>query len=115
MSDNINEVLGLEQKLNCFTDKKKRTAYPVTMRDFTEFVEKFTFISPDKMWRTMIFEEGLESLKFVLTKTFKDDDVDGIMDQVNAGNYKELIGTIMAINGLDFNTDDDDGKNTKEV
>jgi hypothetical protein len=112
--DGLKNVLGVAQKLDCFTDKKKRTAYPVTMRDFPDFIEKFTFINTEKMWSTMIFEEGLNALKSVLTVSFKDDDIDGLMDQVNAGNYKELIDAIMSINGIDFNKAEDE-KNVMEV
>lgn len=112
--EKLQDVLGTVQKVGCFADKKKRAIYPVTMREFPDFIEKFTFINTEKMWSTMIFEEGLNALKTVLATSFKDDDVEELMDQVNAGNYKELIDTIMAINGIDFNMVDEE-KNVKEV
>lgn len=111
--EDLDKILGLPQECNLFLDKKKRTAYPITMKDFKKFINNFTLINTEKLWSNMIFDENINAVKNVLSMSFKDDDIDDILENINARNFKEIFKLIMDINGIEFKKDDP--KNKVEV
>lgn len=101
MKEDFNEFLGLPQEMDGFLDGNKRTVYPVTMDKFPRFMDAFTYISISDMWRNFAWPEGIENIKTVLNMSFHTD-IDGVMQNINAGNYKKIMGMIMKINGMEI-------------
>lgn len=114
MADDLRETLGIPQECNGFTDKKVRIAYPVTMYDFPTFIGHARFVNPKALWNNMLFDEGVTALKYVMEKSFQDEDVTDVMKNINAGNFVEIIQTILEINGIP-KTDEVQEKNVTEV
>ena len=114
MSNNLQEVLGLPQEVKGFKDGKHRKAYPVTMRVFPEFVTHFAQVNINKFWTNFLFEDGVASLRKVLEMSFLDDDIEVLVDNITAKTYKEIMETLMAINGIELNNEES-SKNQKEV
>lgn len=113
MSENLNDVLGLPVKVKDFIDKKNRVAYPVKMVDFTSFIDNFSLINGNDLWKNFVMQHSADALKAVLSMTFKDDKIEDLMENINAGNFKSIIDIIMKINGI--NLIEDDEKNAVEV
>lgn len=103
MAQNIRKVLGLPQKIDCFLDKKQRMAYPVTMRNFPDFIEAFAEINTEQLWvNYLLGDSSQKALVKILEMTFRDEeDVNSLLDQINAGNWVEIINTIMEMNGIE--------------
>jgi hypothetical protein len=116
-AEKMGEVFGSPTKVNLFTDGQVRVAYPITMRNFAEFLENMSQVNPDKLWANFMFEENKEALLNVFKLTFKDVDIDTMLDVVNAMNFSKIMEIVMKINGIDFKLKEDgeDGKNEKEV
>ncbi|WP_336786956.1 hypothetical protein [Paenibacillus sp. MMO-177] len=116
MAEDIRAVLGLPYDCSGFTDGNSRTVYPVTMKKFPSFIENVRFINPKALWNNMIFDEGIAAVTYVMKESFRDDDVDDVMENINAGNFVEIIDTILTINGIPTQKDEDkEGKNGTEV
>lgn len=103
MSQNMRKVLGLPQKINCFLDKKQRVAHPITMRNFPEFIEAFSELNTDHLWVNYILgEEAQKAMLKILEMTFVGEkDVDSLLDQINAGNWEEILTLVMEMNGIE--------------
>ncbi|MBW7473998.1 hypothetical protein K0T92_04530 [Paenibacillus oenotherae] len=80
MTEKLEDVLGLPQECKDFTDGKVRIAHPVTMKKFPSFVSNLGFIKPKSLWNNMIFDEGINATRIVLVSTFKDEDIEDVMD-----------------------------------
>lgn len=116
MADKLEDVLGLPQECGDFTDGKVRVAYPVTMKNFPTFISNLGYVNPKNLWNNMVFDEGINAVKAVLTASFKDDDIDEIMENINARNFPQIMNTIMRINGINLDrSEDSDPKNEMEV
>jgi hypothetical protein len=105
MSENLAEVLGLSQEVNGFKDNKPRMAHPVTMRNFPGFVNHFAQVNVKKLWTNFLFDDGKEHLIKVLEMTFVDDSIDELLDNITAKTYKNIMDTLMAINGIEFESE----------
>jgi hypothetical protein len=85
------------------------------MSKFPEFIENFSFININKMWTTMLFEDGQTAIKKVLTLTFRDEQIEDVLDNIHAGNFTQIIEVILDINGVDLKRQGDDEKNVERV
>ncbi|MGE6227633.1 hypothetical protein [Paenibacillus chitinolyticus] len=110
----LRAVLGLPYECSDFTDEIPRIAYPVTMKDFPDFIEKARFINPKVLWNNMVFDEGKVATRYVIQKTFSDDPVDEVMEKINAGNFPQIMEAILTINGIS-QPEDSQEKNVMEV
>jgi hypothetical protein len=59
-------------------------------------------------------EENQKALEEVLKVSFQDSDFEELQDQINAGNFKEIMEFILRINGINLRPTDT-RKNVKEV
>lgn len=99
--EDMNKVLGLGEKYSNFPDKKERNIYPITMRNFQEFVGSFGMINAKKMWVNYLHEETAEAVKKVISMSFRDEkDLDTLYEQINAENFSDIISVIEVINGF---------------
>lgn len=100
----IVSALGLGVEVDCFLDGRPRTAYPITLKDYPEFVRSISTISPENMAQAFFVDNG-EGLKNAIALTFSAEAVDDILENVDSTNYKEFIDKIFSINGIILNTD----------
>lgn len=99
--EELSHALGGVETLAIFLDEKPRKAYPMTLKEYMEYGDIFTTISTESLPYTCL-SGGAESLKELLRITFKDEDVDELLEQVNAKNYKELMREVMTLHGFDL-------------
>lgn len=116
MAEDMRAVLGLPHDCKGFTDGKTRMAHPVPMSQFPTFIENVRFINPKALWNNMVFEEGIAAVTYVMTQAFKEESIKEVMDNINAGNFVEIMNTILVINGIPNEKEEDaGGKNGTEV
>lgn len=100
----IVSALGLGVEVDCFLDSRPRTAYPITLKDYPEFIRSISTISLDNMAHAFFADNG-EGLKNAIALTFGVEAVEDILENVDSTNYEEFIKKIFAINGLVLNDD----------
>lgn len=101
----IVSALGLGIEVDCFLDNRPRTAYPITLKDYPEFVRAISTINPENMAQAFFVDNG-EGLKNAIGLTFGVDAIEDILENVDSTNYKEFIHEIFSLNGLVLNQDD---------
>ena len=101
----IVSALGLGIEVDCFLDNRPRTAYPITLKDYPEFVRAISTINPENMAQAFFVDNG-EGLKNAIGLTFGVDAIEDILENVDSTNYKVFIHEIFSLNGLVLNQDD---------
>lgn len=102
--NDIVSALGLGVEVDCFLDNRPRTAYPITLKDYPEFIRSISTISPENMAQAFFVDNG-EGLKNAIALSFGAEAVEDILENVDSTNYKEFIEEIFSLNGLVLNKD----------
>lgn len=100
-SKDISSALGLGVEIDLFLDGKSRTAYPVTLKDYPDFVNAISTLDPENIANSF-FADGGEGLRNAIAMSFGVDKVDGILENVDSNNYKDFIRKILSINGIEL-------------
>ena len=100
MTNKIRKVLGLPQKITGFLDGVERKAYPVTMRDFPEFMEALQRITSKALWYNFTDEASVKAVKVLLELSFKENSYDELASNINADNWNQIASSILEMNGL---------------
>lgn len=95
-------ALGLGIEVDCFLDNRPRTAYPITLKDYPEFIRAISTINPENMAQAFFVDNG-EGLKNAIGLTFGAEAIEDILENVDSTNYKEFINEIFNVNGLILN------------
>jgi len=98
--NDLRVVLGLPYDFTTFLDGKVRKCYPISMKNFSEFITAFGFIDPEKMWVSFLRDEDGDNIKKVIELSFRDDSIDDILENINASNFTEIFKVIQEINGI---------------
>lgn len=104
--NDIISALGLGVEVDCFLDNQPRTAHPITLKDYPEFVRAISTINPENMAHAFFVDNG-EGLKNAISLTFGAETVDDILSNVDSTNYKEFIEKVFSINGLILNKNEE--------
>ena len=103
--NDIVSALGLGIEVDCFLDNRPRTAYPITLKDYPEFIRSISTINPENMAHAFFVDNG-EGLKNAIALTFGAEAVEDILENVDSTNYENFINKVFSINGLVLNKDD---------
>lgn len=103
--NDIVSALGLGIEVDCFLDNRPRTAYPITLKDYPEFIRAISTINPENMAHAFFVDNG-EGLKNAIALTFGAEAVEDILENVDSTNYENFINKVFSINGLVLNKDD---------
>lgn len=111
--NDIVSALGLGVEVDCFLDNRPRIAYPITLKDYPEFIRSISTVSPENMAHAFFVDNG-EGLKNAIALTFGADAVDDVLENVDSTNYEEFINKVFSINGLILNKDNKKNDNKKK-
>lgn len=111
--NDIVSALGLGIEVDCFLDNRPRTAYPITLKDYPEFIRSISTVSPESMAHAFFADNG-EGLKNAIALAFGADAVDDVLENVDSTNYEEFINKVFSINGLILNKDNKKNDNKKK-
>lgn len=103
--NDIVSALGLGVEVDCFLDNRPRTAYPITLKNYPEFIRSISTINPENMAHAFFVDNG-EGLKNAIALTFGADAVEDILDNVDSTNYEAFISKMFSVNGLVINKDE---------
>lgn len=103
--NDIVSALGLGVEVDCFLDNRPRTAYPITLKNYPEFIRSISTINPENMAHAFFVDNG-EGLKNAIALTFGSDAVEDILDNVDSTNYEAFISKMFSVNGLVINKDE---------
>ena len=103
--NDIVSALGLGVEVDCFLDNRPRTAYPITLKNYPEFIRSISTINPENMAHAFFVDNG-EGLKNAIALTFGVDAVEDILDNVDSTNYEAFISKMFSVNGLVINKDE---------
>lgn len=114
--DELDLALGNPKMVDVFPDGKVRNLSFVPMSKFSEFMKNVNSIDYKNLWINFMNEDMQKSLTRILELSFKDDNIDELIEQINAENYSDIINKILKINGIELKTDDGvgDSKAKKE-
>ncbi|MBU5669659.1 hypothetical protein KQI68_07370 [Peptoniphilus sp. MSJ-1] len=109
----IVSALGLGTEVSCFIDEKPRVAYPITLKDYPEFVRAISTINPMNIAQSFFVDNG-EGLKNAISMTFGAEAVEEILENVDASNFEEFVKKMFEINGLVLSNDKNLDKDKKK-
>jgi len=103
-------ALGNPKVVDSFADGKNRSLNFVPMSKFSEFMKCVNSIDYKNLWINYMNEDMQESLIKVLKMSFIENELDEILEQINAENYPEIITKILKINGIELKTNEGIGE-----
>lgn len=107
----LKKSLGQPFEIDCFLDGKARKAFPISLADYAEFVEYIRYISPDDVVASFFNDNGY-AIKSMIAMVFLEDDVEDILQNVDATNYPTFIREVYEIQGLKL--EDNKGSDNKK-
>ena len=110
--EDLTMALGLGIEVDCFLDNQPRTLYPVTLKDYPDFVSYLKNINPESISYSFFSDNG-EGLRNLIALSFGAEVVDDILENINAGNFKKFMGEIFKANGIILEKDDTDSDKKK--
>ena len=95
----FNSALGLGVEVDCFNDGQPRTLYPITLKDYPEFISCLQSVSADNIAQSFFIDNG-EGLRNLIDLCFVSEQVDEVLDNIDANNFKTFIEQIFEANGI---------------
>ena len=95
----LQQSLGTPVEIDCFLDGVPRKAYPITLADYGEFIDYIRYISIDNIASSFVSDGGT-SMRSMIAMVFLNDDLDEILQNINASNYSEFIKKVFDVQGI---------------
>lgn len=95
----LSKAFGTGVEIHGFLDGKARVAIPATLADFKELMGYVREVDVENI-ATNFFFENPEAITGLLDMTFRDDDIEEILNCIDASNYKQIMTDVLETHGL---------------